>query len=408
MQFGELADYFEGVGAKRLSSHEVDPKVSRGHEFQGVDPFRRFIGTPTEKTRIPVTYIWLDDDEQISVQSGATWYDSRAGKAHRGPEFRLYYLKAAEEVVYRAKDGDTLFLARTREGQLLAIICPQGSASETQLGWLLGVTPDGNEIEPLFIEKGSSQQLSFFSSYILERLGITPAELRAEDELQKIVLKKFKGTFPRTAALSALAQSLVTDDGLSPDELLVAWLEMEEGLFRALESHIVGEQLKDGFLTEMGQPDVDRFVSFSLSVQNRRKSRAGLAFENHLKTLFEREKITFSTQSFTEGRKRPDFLFPGGEAYQDPSFSSERLTMLGAKSSCKERWRQVLSEAARIPTKHLATLEPGISHFQLEEMQSSDLLLVVPQPIQQTYPQACRHGLLSLQNFMDHVTALAP
>ncbi len=406
MQFGELADYFEGVGAKRLSSHEVDPKVSRGHEFQGVDPFRRFIGTPSEKIRIPVTFFWLDDAEQISVQSDATWYDSRAGQAHRSAEYRLYYLRSAEEVVYRAKDGDTLFLARTRDGQLLAIICPQGSASETQLGWLLGVTPDGNEIEPLFIEKGSSQQLSFFSSYILERLGITPSEHKAEDELQKIVLKKFKGTFPRTAALSALAQSLVTDEGLSPDELLVAWLEMEEGLFRALESHIVGEKLKDGFLTETGLPDVDHFVSFSLSVQNRRKSRAGLAFENHLKTLFDQQEITFSTQSFTEGRKRPDFLFPGGEAYHDPSFPSERLTMLGAKSSCKERWRQVLSEGARIPTKHLATLEPGISHFQLEEMQSSDLVLVVPQPIQQTYPQACRNELLSLQNFIDHVRTL--
>lgn len=35
--------------------------------------------------------------------------------------------------------------------------------------------------------------------------------------------------------------------------------------------------------------------------------------------------------------------------------------MLGAKTTIKERWRQVLEEANRIERKHLITLEPAVS-----------------------------------------------
>lgn len=403
MQFGELADYFGGVGAKRLSSHEVDPQVSKGHEFQGVDSFREFIGAPVGKERIDVTYIWLADDEQVEVISGGTWYDSRAKQPHRTPEYRLYYLKAAEEVVHRAKHGDALYLAQMHDGRLLAILCPQGSASETQLSWLLGVTPESDDVQPVALEKGTSKGLSFFATFILERIGFAVAEPEPEDEIRKIVLKKFKGAFPKTAQLSALAQELAQKPDAPADEQLVYWLEMEERLFRTLEKHIVGEELRKGFLTEGGEPDVDRFVSFSLSVQNRRKARAGLALEHHLCAIFGARGLSFSTQAFTEGRKRPDFLFPGAEAYQDGDFPVERLTMLAAKSSCKERWRQVLAEADRIPEKHLATLEPGISMHQLDEMKSSLLHLVVPAPIQETYPAEGRDALLSVEEFIEIV-----
>ena len=107
--------------------------------------------------------------------------------------------------------------------------------------------------------------------------------------------------------------------------------------------------------------DVDGFLSFSLSVQNRRKSRAGQALENHLEELFTAHGIRFARGVVTENCNTPDFLFPGALEYQNPTFPTAMLTMLGAKSTLKDRWRQVLSEAARIEDKHLLTLEPGIS-----------------------------------------------
>ena len=62
---GFLSKYFIGAGAKVLRGTEVDPKVSRGHEFQGVDVFRAFVGTPENREKVPVTYIWMDDSTEV-------------------------------------------------------------------------------------------------------------------------------------------------------------------------------------------------------------------------------------------------------------------------------------------------------------------------------------------------------
>jgi hypothetical protein len=74
--------------------------------------------------------------------------------------------------------------------------------------------------------------------------------------------------------------------------------------------------------------------------------------------------------------------------------------MLGSKSSLKDRWRQVLSEAARIETKHLVTLEPGISTNQTDEMKAKGLCLVVPAEIQRTYTPGQRAWLMDVRSFV--------
>lgn len=60
--------------------------------------------------------------------------------------------------------------------------------------------------------------------------------------------------------------------------------------------------------------------------------------------------------------------------------------MLAAKTTAKDRWRQILSEAKRIKYKHLATLEPAISTYQLDEMNYNNIVPVVPEKIRVTYP----------------------
>jgi len=77
--------------------------------------------------------------------------------------------------------------------------------------------------------------------------------------------------------------------------------------------------------------------------------------------------------------------------------------MLGAKSTCKDRWRQVLSEADRISRKHLLTLEPSISTNQTDEMIAKNLQLVVPQPIHETYTEEQRVWLFDVDQFIDEV-----
>ena len=77
--------------------------------------------------------------------------------------------------------------------------------------------------------------------------------------------------------------------------------------------------------------------------------------------------------------------------------------MLGAKSTCKDRWRQVLAEADRIKKKHLLTLEAAISTYQTEEMADKNLQLVIPLSIQKTYTEKQQAWLYSVADFLDEV-----
>lgn len=103
----------------------------------------------------------------------------------------------------------------------------------------------------------------------------------------------------------------------------------------------------------------------------------------------------------TENRAKPDFVFPGISHYHDPAFPATRLSMLGVKSTCKDRWRQVLSEAKRIENKHLFTLEPGISENQTAEMTENKLTLVLPKSLHASYKPAQLVGLMQLDEFIE-------
>jgi hypothetical protein len=107
----------------------------------------------------------------------------------------------------------------------------------------------------------------------------------------------------------------------------------------------------------------------------------------------------------TENRNKPDFLFPGQAEYRDPAFPADRVAMLGAKSSLKDRWRQVLSEAERVDLKHLLTLEPGVSENQTAEMAAKSLQLVLPKALHASYRPHQQAWLLSLGQFLAVIKA---
>jgi len=75
--------------------------------------------------------------------------------------------------------------------------------------------------------------------------------------------------------------------------------------------------------------------------------------------------------------------------------------MLAAKTCCKDRWRQIVNEANRIQTKHLFTLQEGISANQIAEMTSENVALVVPKPNITSFPTNCRSDILYLESFID-------
>ena len=180
-----------------------------------------------------------------------------------------------------------------------------------------------------------------------------------------------------------------------PDRILLGWLHTEFELFKKIESHYYKGQLTTPFKT------VDEFIVMANSILNRRKSRAGKSLEHHLDAVFKSDSLKFSHPGKTEGKKKPDFIFPGNEEYHTPTFNEGKLIFLGSKTTCKDRWRQILNEANRIPVKHLFTLQQGISENQLQEMYDSKVVLVVPQPYIFTFPAKYREKIMNLKNFLE-------
>lgn len=403
---GSLCEYFAGVGVKSLTATEIDPETSRGHEFQGVDSFRAFLGTPADKMRVPVKYVWLsDEDAPLVLDLNGTWYDSRRGKGHRGPEYRLYYPAAAEDVVYRSRPGDTLFLCMASDRSLLALICASGSSIEQQLLWLFGLDLGGDDLVQRDLREEQGRVLDLAARHVLELADIEVA-VSADDWLERL-LRAFPAGLPPTRKFSAFAREAAgeVDPRADPDQTLLTWMDVEERLFMTYERHIVGDRLQQGFIID-GVADVDGFVRYSLEVQNRRKSRAGYALGHHVEALLEIHAIPHKREATTEKRNGPDFLFPGEACYHDPDWPADLLLMLGVKTSCKDRWRQVLAEADRISCKHLLTLEPGISQTQTDEMRKEKLRLVLPRPLHGSFRPAQQPELAAVAEFIDLARAV--
>ncbi|AXX61604.1 type II restriction endonuclease [Vibrio vulnificus] len=185
------------------------------------------------------------------------------------------------------------------------------------------------------------------------------------------------------------------------DKQLLERRNAEYSLFRKVEEIHVLDKIREGF------DSVDDFISLANSVSNRRKSRSGRSLEIHLENIFTEEGlVTFDTQSVTENNKKPDFLFPSGEAYHNLSYPAEKLRMLAVKTTCKDRWRQVLNEANRIDNIHLFTLQEGVSLNQFGEMTAAGVQLIVPEPLHKCYPKDIRDELMSLNDFIQETKEL--
>lgn len=252
----------------------------------------------------------------------------------------------------------------------------------------------------------------------LDAFGLTPAEtnrpieLKREvpDLLEKDAIESFvemlKVDFPASAEMSRAARliqnkvyqniSLAIKD---PDDILLRWTKQEYTLFRAIEHARYGNIVAEGFAS------VDDFVDMANQVLNRRKSRAGKSLEHHLAAIFDENRIRYTAQAVTEGRKKPDFLFPSEEAYHDMTFAIEKLCTLAAKTTCKDRWRQILNEADRLrdENKYLCTMQQGISAAQMDEMKAEKVVLVVPKAYHSSYPAERRGQIWTIDRFVKYV-----
>lgn len=132
--------------------------------------------------------------------------------------------------------------------------------------------------------------------------------------------------FPETRQMAQFARDIynkvhhITDVHIckSPDEQLLKWIDTEYGLFRSFEEKVYAPIYSVPF------PNCQELVKFSNIILNRRKSRAGKSLEHHLATIFTAAQLEYEEQAVTEDNKKPDFLFPNGEAYHNMLFPAKK------------------------------------------------------------------------------------
>lgn len=396
-----LSHYFTRIVAKRLSHSEIN---SNQHELNGTVLLRDILSNELNQNIIgKIVYLTDNEDEIISNDCTFSWYDARINNPNRSPEYRLYY-SDNEIISEKSFTDDLVLICFTPANEIIVFIVAKDSTIESQLLSLLNISQIRRtlSINNIQIEQ---IHLDFVKKNILSYIGIEATE-RVTDEAIKYLdnmIALFGGTFPTTIAFSAYARGTFEENEIdvinNPDEALMLWWNREGELMELFENHILQPLLDGGFENK------EAFLKTALSVVNRRKSRAGHSLENHLKVIFETHGLDFTKGGKTEGNSKPDYLFPNIEAYHDETFDVAKLTLLGVKTTAKDRWRQVLAEGAKILNKHLITLEPAISIAQTTEMTNNNLTLVIPTPVQEKYKPEQLEYIISLKQFIEMVKA---
>lgn len=336
-----------------------------------------FGNTPSEKSKRTVQIVWQDD---VTTHSTFTWYTSKK-------ELRLTGFGRGFGYLAPEMTGSLFVLVQITWTDYKAYVLSSEEEMDAYLSaFSLGPQDSGLMFTPSAIVTVSDRESAAIRDYVLTTGVASGTE------------------FPSTETVSAEARAI--EESLydhaarlltAPDTKLLSFTRIEYAIFREMERQAYGHRIASGFSS------VDDFVELANKVLNRRKSRAGKSFEHHLSAIFLANDLPFEEQVVTEGNKRPDFVFPSSAAYHDVQFPNSKLIVLAAKTTCKDRWRQILSEAERAKEgpHYLVTLQQGNSSKQLEEMLQDNVQLIVPQQYISSYPAAYQDRIWSLKRFVD-------
>jgi len=146
-------------------------------------------------------------------------------------------------------------------------------------------------------------------------------------------------------------------------------------------------------------PKIDRVL---LSAAQTRKARAGASFEHHIERMLVDGGIPHAVQVVVESKRRPDFVLPDRRTYATPDRAHEAALVLSAKTTLRERWKQVASEIRNCDL-YLATVDETIAANAIADMEQQGITLVVPESLKHsdttTYRKAA--NVISFKEFFE-------
>lgn len=362
--------------------HYITPNdvgATGGHQygFTFAKPcYKMFFDEPGIKGTQKEVFVEIDWQKGlIKTNSRAIYYGVGTRNEYRVTRFGKGFEFLREEYI-----GSLQIMTRNKEGEYYAyVLTDQDNIENFMSTFSLDVTKGNQEIS--------------------KTATITPDQKLENDFINFI---NNHVDFPDTLEMASFVRNCIiaskqyTEQQISEkaDDIILEWTDAEYHLFRGLEEKIYRP------VYTMPFDNCQSLVEFSNSILNRRKSRAGKSLEHHLAEIFMASHLRFEEQVITENKKKPDFIFPDGDNYHNILFPSNKLTMLGAKTTCKDRWRQVLNEADRIPNKHLFTLQRGVTRNQLQEMRDEHLTLVVPKSNKALFLPEFHENIMCLSDFI--------
>ena len=377
------------VFAKRLAgndtlltrAHQAGPYLPKTFLFAVLPELDR---PETKNPRVKLLARIESHGDQRQVK--ATWYNEKLRGKTRD-EARLTRFGGSKSPLLNPENTGALTLfafSRTPDGPLCSIWVCETLEEEERLEAYVGTVDPGRGV----VWEPSSGSID----HRLQRKAVcelAPSEIPEE----------WIASFPSGAEVIEKTLQLLPGAAFNPDKRLLQRRDCEFAVFRSIEQAITLPRIREGFDT------MKAFVDEAQTLLQRRKSRSGRSLELHVKAILGEEGLEagrdFEYNVESDKGRRPDFLFPSQRAYRDAAFPPDRLAMLATKTTCRDRWRQVLNEADRIPTKHLLTLQEGVTERQFEEMTKGGIKLVVPAPLHKHFLAPIRPHLLNVGQFLD-------
>ncbi|SOC54024.1 EcoRII C terminal [Chromohalobacter canadensis] len=150
-------------------------------------------------------------------------------------------------------------------------------------------------------------------------------------------------------------------------------------------------------------PAIDALM---LSASQQRKSRAGYSYEHHIEAMLSDGQVPFEKQVILASKKRPDFILPSLKSIDRKKVGAEAGLILSAKTTLRERWKQVEREmeGRRL---FLTTVDENIASSTIEDMASFGACLVIPESLRYSKETeyAGHNNVLSFREFCDGVIA---
>ncbi len=400
-------------GNKHQAGVYVPHEQRDGGFFPSLQAMQRDNPDADEIREIFFTTIWPQaDGREAKKQSRLVHYTSKGQETHM--------TRFPKSVFAQLLPASFLVMGRIGRSDGSVYECLTINSASDEVALLLDLVAMDpqfliGEFDPADLRKQEHERILDFAEQVIS------AWLKGEIDL----FARHNAVMPATAELAMLArQKFLQQHGLEDlnpftigapgDALMEISRRVEWELFQEFQRKDRSVELIRAVLGDkpvrVDAPDVIRRLidSFQeidrlmLSASQQRKSRAGYSYEHQIEAMLTDGYIPFDKQVIVEARKRPDFVLPSLAFVDSGKPGSETGLILSAKTTLRERWKQVEREMGK-RALYLTTVDENIAGNAIEDMASFGVKLVIPESLKEAKwtEYDGRDNVLSFREFCD-------